>query len=130
MIKLFRLWKVYLRRAYHGDENFCARTPEGRKGRKKARFRVVGVSGGGLKIYAEHFRKKELEQISQETGLTSYGWTPARERATANPRSDPILLVDDGPHVLSLQRLPDVLGVVQGVDDLKLLEALGGAAAA
>jgi hypothetical protein len=26
------------------------------------------VSGGGLKIYAEHFRKKELEQIAQETG--------------------------------------------------------------
>ena len=38
------------------------------KGEKKPRFRVVGVSGGDLKIYAEHFRKKELEQIAQETG--------------------------------------------------------------
>jgi hypothetical protein len=37
------------------------------KGEKKPRFRVVGVSGGDLKIYAEHFRKKELEQIAQET---------------------------------------------------------------
>jgi len=37
-------------------------------GEKKPRFRVVGVSGGDLKIYADHFRKKELEQIAQETG--------------------------------------------------------------
>jgi hypothetical protein len=38
------------------------------KGEKKPRFRAVGVSGGDLKIYADHFRKKELEQIAQETG--------------------------------------------------------------
>ncbi len=38
------------------------------KGEKKPRFRVVGVTGGDLKIYAEHFRKKELEQIAQESG--------------------------------------------------------------
>jgi len=38
------------------------------KGEKKPRFRVVGVSGGDLKILAEHFRKKELEQIARETG--------------------------------------------------------------
>ena len=38
------------------------------KGEKKPRFRVVGVSGGDLQILAEHFRKKELEQIAQETG--------------------------------------------------------------
>ena len=37
------------------------------KGEKKPRFRVVGVSGGDLNIYAEHFRKKELEQMAQET---------------------------------------------------------------
>jgi hypothetical protein len=37
-------------------------------GEKKPRFRVVGVSGGDLKIYAEHFRKKELEQMAQEAG--------------------------------------------------------------
>ena len=38
------------------------------KGEKKPRFRVVGVSGGDLQILAEHFRKKELEQIAEETG--------------------------------------------------------------
>ena len=37
------------------------------KGEKKPRFRVVGVSGGDLKIYAKHLRKKELEQIAADT---------------------------------------------------------------
>ena len=37
-------------------------------GEKKPRFRVVGVSGGDVKIYVKHARKKELEQISRETG--------------------------------------------------------------
>jgi hypothetical protein len=40
------------------------------KGEKKPRYRVVGVSGGELKIYADHFRKKELDQIALETGAT------------------------------------------------------------
>jgi hypothetical protein len=40
------------------------------KGEKKPRFRVVGVSGGDMRIYADHFRKKELEQIARETGAT------------------------------------------------------------
>ncbi len=38
------------------------------KGEKKPRFRVVGVSGGDVKIYDKHMRKKELEEISKETG--------------------------------------------------------------
>lgn len=38
------------------------------KGEKKPRFRVVGVSGSDVKIYVEHIRKKELDQISSETG--------------------------------------------------------------
>ncbi|MFY9943874.1 MAG: hypothetical protein WAK57_16990 [Desulfobacterales bacterium] len=38
------------------------------KGEKKPRFRVVGVSGGDVKLYVEHIRKKELEQISAATG--------------------------------------------------------------
>lgn len=38
------------------------------KGEKKPRFRVVGVSGSEVKIYAKHIRKSELEQISTETG--------------------------------------------------------------
>lgn len=38
------------------------------KGEKKARFRVVGVSGGDVKIYAKHVRKSELDLIAGETG--------------------------------------------------------------
>jgi hypothetical protein len=38
------------------------------KGEKKPRFRVVGVSGSGIKIYVKHIRKKELDQISSESG--------------------------------------------------------------
>ncbi len=38
------------------------------KGEKKPRFRIVGVSGSGVKVYVKHARKKELEQISSETG--------------------------------------------------------------
>jgi hypothetical protein len=40
------------------------------KGEKKPRFRIVGVSGGDLRIYAEHFRKKEIEQIATETSAS------------------------------------------------------------
>jgi hypothetical protein len=49
-------------------------------GEKKPRFRVVGVSGGDLRIHAEHFRKKELEQIAQETGA-SIVWLEAGKGA-------------------------------------------------
>ena len=38
------------------------------KGEKKPRFRVVGVSGGAVKIYAKHIRKKELDHIARESG--------------------------------------------------------------
>lgn len=38
------------------------------KGEKKPRFRVVGVSGNEIKIYADHVRKSELEAIASETG--------------------------------------------------------------
>jgi hypothetical protein len=38
------------------------------KGEKKPRFRVVGVSGPDVKIYVKHIRKKELDQISSESG--------------------------------------------------------------
>jgi hypothetical protein len=37
------------------------------KGEKKPRFRVVGVSGSDVKVYAKHIRKKELDQISSES---------------------------------------------------------------
>jgi hypothetical protein len=38
------------------------------KGEKKPRFRFVGVSGGDIKIYVRHVRKKELDQLSASTG--------------------------------------------------------------
>jgi hypothetical protein len=38
------------------------------KGEKKPRFRVVGVGGSDVKIYVKHIRKKELDQISRESG--------------------------------------------------------------
>jgi hypothetical protein len=38
------------------------------KGEKKPRFRIVGVSGQGLRIYAYHVRKKELEQLARDAG--------------------------------------------------------------
>jgi hypothetical protein len=38
------------------------------KGEKKPRFRIVGVQGGDLKIYAMHIRKRELEQLAESVG--------------------------------------------------------------
>ncbi|WP_373501521.1 hypothetical protein [Desulfococcus sp.] len=38
------------------------------KGEKKPRFRIVGVSGSDVKVYANHVRRSELDQISHETG--------------------------------------------------------------
>jgi hypothetical protein len=38
------------------------------EGEKRPRFRVLGVCGGDLKIYAEHMRKKELEKLAEATG--------------------------------------------------------------
>lgn len=38
------------------------------EGTKKPRFRVVGVTGGDLKIYAKRVRKCELKQIAKEVG--------------------------------------------------------------
>jgi hypothetical protein len=37
------------------------------QGEKKPRFRVVGVSGGDVKIYVKHMRKKELDQLAEAT---------------------------------------------------------------
>jgi hypothetical protein len=37
------------------------------KGEKKPRFRVAGVSGGDIKLYVNHMRKKELDQLAAAT---------------------------------------------------------------
>lgn len=40
------------------------------KGEKKPRYRIVGVHGSDLKIYAEHIRKQELDEIAAASGAT------------------------------------------------------------
>jgi len=37
-------------------------------GEKKPRYRVVGVHDINLKIYVEHIRKRELDQLAEVTG--------------------------------------------------------------
>lgn len=37
-------------------------------GEKKPRYRVVAVHDLNLKIYVEHIRKKELDQLAEATG--------------------------------------------------------------
>ena len=37
-------------------------------GEKKPRFRVVGVAGTDLRLYARHLRYTELEEIASQTG--------------------------------------------------------------
>jgi len=37
-------------------------------GEKKPRYRVVGVHDMNLRIYVEHIRKKELDQLVETTG--------------------------------------------------------------
>lgn len=37
-------------------------------GEKKPRYRIVGVHDLNLKIYVEHIRKKELDQIAEAVG--------------------------------------------------------------
>ena len=38
-----------------------------KEGQMTPRFRVVAASDLDLKIYADHFRRKELEQLAKET---------------------------------------------------------------
>lgn len=38
------------------------------EGSKTPRFRIIAVSGVDLKVYGNHIRKKELEQIAKATG--------------------------------------------------------------
>lgn len=38
-----------------------------KQGQMTPRFRVVAASDIDLKIYADHFRRKEIEQLAKET---------------------------------------------------------------
>jgi hypothetical protein len=46
---------------------FYRERSKAKEGARTPRFRVVAVSGIDLKIYGNHFRKKELEQIAKVT---------------------------------------------------------------
>ena len=39
-----------------------------KEGSRTPRFRIVAVSGVDLKVYGNHLRKKEIEQIAKATG--------------------------------------------------------------
>jgi len=38
------------------------------KGEKKPRFRLVAIAGVDMKVYGQHLRKSELEQIAKAVG--------------------------------------------------------------
>lgn len=39
-----------------------------KEGAKSPRYRIAAVTGADLKVYGNHFRKTELEQIAEEVG--------------------------------------------------------------
>lgn len=57
------------------------------KGEKKPRFRVVGVSGVDLKIFAKHLRLSELQHMAEATGaeLVQLRLGPKQEGGEASP---------------------------------------------
>lgn len=46
---------------------FYRERSKSKEGQQTPRFRVVAVSDVNLKVYADHFRKKELEHLAKET---------------------------------------------------------------
>ncbi len=58
------------------------------KGEKKPRFRVVGISGSEVKVYVKHIRKKELDQISAETGAEIIYLKAGKGDQTGGEKSD------------------------------------------
>ncbi|EGB14681.1 hypothetical protein DND132_1473 [Pseudodesulfovibrio mercurii] len=38
------------------------------EGTRKPRYRVVGIQGGDLKIYAKRIRRCELKELAEQTG--------------------------------------------------------------
>jgi hypothetical protein len=49
-------------------------------GEKKPRFRVVGVHDINLRIYVEHIRKGELDQLAEATGANVVILTAGKEK--------------------------------------------------
>jgi hypothetical protein len=52
-------------------------------GEKKPRYRVVGVHDLNLKIYVDHIRKRELDQLSEATGAAVVVLKGGREEKEA-----------------------------------------------
>lgn len=46
---------------------FYRERAKAKEGSKSPRFRIIAVSGVDLKVYGNHFRKKELAQIAKAT---------------------------------------------------------------
>jgi hypothetical protein len=53
------------------------------KGEKKPRYRLMGVSGVDLKVYANHIREKELDQLAKATGAKVVILTAGKEAKKA-----------------------------------------------
>lgn len=41
---------------------------KGKEGSKSPRYRIIAVSGVDLKVYADHLRRTELDQLADATG--------------------------------------------------------------
>lgn len=48
---------------------FYRERSKAKEGSRTPRFRIMAISGADIKIYGNHFRKKELEQIAKATKL-------------------------------------------------------------
>jgi len=60
---------------------FYRERSKSQKGQRSPRFRVVAVSDVDLKVYVDHFRKKELVQLAKATKskLVALERDPARK---------------------------------------------------
>lgn len=56
-------------------------------GEKKPRFRVLAVSGSDLKIYAQHIRKQEVEQLAKAVGAEVVYIKTEKTGKGKNPKS-------------------------------------------
>jgi hypothetical protein len=46
---------------------FYRERSKAKEGSRTPRYRIIAVSGIDLKVYADHLRRKEIEQIAKET---------------------------------------------------------------
>lgn len=60
-----------------------------KEGSQTPRYRIIAISGVDLKIYGNHLREKELEQIAKESGakLVKLKHEPKRKKVKAAKNS-------------------------------------------